>query len=73
MKEDLLGLQYLNYKFTQREPKPSFEKALENHNFVLLRGRDIVVSASSHDRHIPKVSSSHVFKMTLFDGRFFED
>jgi hypothetical protein len=73
MKEDLVGLQHLNYKFTQREPKPSFEEASENHNFVLLRGRDIVVSASSHDRHIPKIPSSHVFKMTLFDGRFSED
>jgi hypothetical protein len=72
MKEDLVGLQHFNYKLAQREPKSSLEEAV-NHNFVLLRGRDIVVSASPHNRHIPKVPSSHVLKMTLFDGRFSED
>jgi hypothetical protein len=73
MKEDLVRLQHFNYKLTQREQKPSLEEALENHNFVLLRGRDVVVSAIPHNRHIPKVPSSHIFKMTLFNGRFSED
>jgi hypothetical protein len=68
MKEDLVGLQHFNYKLTQREPKPSLEEALVNHNFVVLRGRDVVVSASPHNRHVPKIPSSHVLKMTLFDG-----
>jgi hypothetical protein len=70
MKEDLVGLQHFNYKLAQREPKSSLEEASVNHNFVLLRGRDVVVSASPHNRHILKVPSSHVLKMTLFDGRF---
>jgi hypothetical protein len=73
MKEDLIRLQHFNNKFTQREPKPSLEEASENHNFVLLRGRDVVVSASPHNRNISKIPSSHVLKMTLFDGRFSED
>jgi hypothetical protein len=66
MKEDLVGLQHFNYKLAQREPKSSFEEASVNHNFILLRGRDVVVSASPHNRRIPKVPSSHVLKMTLF-------
>ena len=68
MKEDLVGLQHFNYKLTQREPKSSLEETSVDHNFIFFRGRDIVVSASSYNRHIPKVSSSHVLKMTLFDG-----
>jgi hypothetical protein len=73
MKEDLVGLQHFNYKLAQREPKSSLEEASVNHNFVLLRGRDVVVSVSPHNRHIPKLPSSHVLKMTLFGGRFSED
>jgi hypothetical protein len=73
MEEDLVGLQHFNYKLTQGEPKPSLEEASENYNFVLLRGRDVVVAASPHNRQIPKVPSSHIFKMTLFDGRLPED
>jgi hypothetical protein len=73
MEEDLLGFQHLNYKLAQREPKSNLEEASLNYNFVFLRGGDVVVSASPHDRHIPKVPSSHVLKMTLFDGRFSED
>jgi hypothetical protein len=73
MKEDLVGLQHFNYKLTRRAPKPSLEEDSENHNLILLRGRDVVVSGSPHDRHIPKIPSSHVLKMTLFDGRLSED
>jgi hypothetical protein len=73
MKEDLVRLQHFNYKLTQRKLKPSLEEASENHNFVLLRGRNLVVSASPHNRHIPKVSSPHVFEVTLFDVRLSED
>jgi hypothetical protein len=73
MKEDLVGLQHFNNKLAQREPKSSLEEASVNHNFVLLKGRDVVVSASPHNRHIPKVPSSHILKMTLFDSRFSED
>jgi hypothetical protein len=73
MKKDLVGLQHFNYKLTQRKPKPSLEEVSENHNFVLLRSRNVVVSASPHNRHIPKVPSPHVFEVTLFDGRFSED
>jgi hypothetical protein len=73
MEEDLVGFQHFNYKLAQREPKPSLEEASVNNNFVFFRGRDVVVSTGPHNRHIPKVPSSHVFKMTLFDGRFSED
>jgi hypothetical protein len=73
MKKDLVRLQNFNYKLTQREPKSSLEEASENHNFVLLRGRNVVASASPHNRHIPKVPSPHVFEVTLSDGRFSED
>jgi hypothetical protein len=64
VKEDLVGLQHFNYKLTQREPKSSLEEASVNHNFVLLRGRDVVVSASPHNRYIPKVPSSIHMKTT---------
>jgi hypothetical protein len=67
VKEDLVDLQHFNYKLAQREPKSSLEEASVNNNFVFLRGRGGVVSASSHDRHISKVPSSHVVKMTLFN------
>jgi hypothetical protein len=73
MKKDLERLQHFNYKLTQREPKPGLEEASENHNLVLHRSRNIVVSASPNDRHVPKVLSPHVFEVTLFDGRFSED
>jgi hypothetical protein len=73
MKENLEGFQHFNYKPAQWEPKPSFEEASENHNFVLLRRKNVVVSASPHNRHIPKVPSPHVFEVTLLDGRFSEN
>jgi hypothetical protein len=73
MEKDLVDFQHFNHKLAQREPKPSLEEASVNYNFVLLRGRDIVVSTGPHNRHIPKVPSSHILKMTLFDGRFSED
>jgi hypothetical protein len=73
MEEDLEDFQHFNYEFAQREPKPGLEEASVNYNFVFLRGRDVVVSTSPHDRHVPKVHSSHVLKMTLFDGRLSED
>jgi hypothetical protein len=73
MEEDLVGFQHFDYKLAQREPKPSLEEASVNYNFIFFRGRDVVVSTSPHSRHIPKVPSSHVLKMTLFDGRFSED
>jgi hypothetical protein len=60
MKEDLIDLQYFNYKLAQRKPKSRLKKASIDNNFVFLRGRDVVVSASPHDRHVPKVPSSHV-------------
>jgi hypothetical protein len=68
MKEDLVYLQDFNHKLAQREPKTSLKKALVDNNFIFLRGRDDVVSASSHDRHVTKVTSSHVVKMTLFNS-----
>jgi hypothetical protein len=58
MKVNLIYFQHFNYKPTQWEPKPSFEETSVNHNFVFLWGRDVVVSASSHNRHIPKVLSA---------------
>jgi hypothetical protein len=73
MEEDLVDFQYFNYKLAQREPKPSLEEASVNYNFVFLRGRDVVISTSPHNRLVPKVPSSHVLKMTLFYGRFLED
>jgi hypothetical protein len=73
MKEDLVGFQHFNYKLTQREPKSSLEEAPVDHNFIFFRGRDVVVPASPSNRHIPKVPSSHVLMMTLFDGRFTEN
>jgi hypothetical protein len=73
MKEDLVGFQHFNYKPAQWESKPSFKEASVNHNFVFLGRRDVVVSTSPYNRHMPKVSSSHVLKVTLFDGRFSEN
>jgi hypothetical protein len=73
MKEDLVDFHHFNYKLAQREPKSSLEEASVNYNFVFLRSRDVVVSTSPHDRHVSKVPSSHVLKMTLFNGRFSED
>jgi hypothetical protein len=73
MEEDLVGFQHFDYKLAQREPKSSLEEASVNYNFVFFRGRHVVVSTSPHNRHIPKVPSSHVLKMTLFDGQFSED
>jgi hypothetical protein len=73
MEENLVDFQHFNYKLAQREPKFSLEEASVNYNFVFLMGRDVVVSSSPHNRHVPKVPSSHVFKMTLFNGRFSED
>jgi hypothetical protein len=68
MKEDLVDLQHFNYKLAQRKPETSLKKASEDNNFIFLRGRGGVVSASSHDTHISKVTSSHVVKMTLFNS-----
>jgi hypothetical protein len=68
MEDDLVGFQHFNYKHAQREPKSSLEEASENYNSIFLRGRDVVVSASPHNRHVPKVLSSHILKMTLFNG-----
>jgi hypothetical protein len=73
MIEDLVDLQHFNYKLVQRKPKPSLKKASVDNNFIFLRSRDVVVSASPHDRHVPKVPSSHVLKITLFSGQFSED
>jgi hypothetical protein len=73
MKEDLVYLQHFNHKLAQRKPKTSLKKASVDNNFIFLRGRDDVVSANSHDRHVTKVPSSHVVKMTLFNNRFSED
>jgi hypothetical protein len=68
MEEDLVDFQRFNYKLAQRESKPSLEEASVNYNFVFLRGRDVVVSTSPHNRHVQKIPSSHVLKMTLFNG-----
>jgi hypothetical protein len=68
MNKDLINFQHFDHKPAQWKPKASFEEASVNHNFVFLRGRDVVVSASSHNRHIPKVSPSHALKVILFDG-----
>jgi hypothetical protein len=73
MKEDLVDPQHFNYKLAQRKPKSSLKKASVDNNFVFVRSRDIVVSASPHDRHVPKIPSSHVVKVTLFNSRFSED
>ena len=67
MKEDLVGFQHFNYKLTQREPKSSLEEAPVDHNFIFFRGRDVVVSASPYNRHIPKIPSSHIIKMALLN------
>jgi hypothetical protein len=73
MKEDLINFQHFDHEPAQWKPKPNFEEASVNDNFVFLRGKDVVVFASSHNRHIPKVSSSHALKVTLLDGRFSEN
>jgi hypothetical protein len=69
----MVGFHHFNYKLAQREPKSSLEEASVNYNFIFLRGRDVVVSASPHNRLVPKVPSSHILKMTLLNGRFSED
>jgi hypothetical protein len=68
VKENLVCLQNFNHKSAQREPKPSFEEASEDHNLVLFRSRNDPVYVSPHDRHISKIPSSHIIKMTLFDS-----
>jgi hypothetical protein len=68
MKVDLVCLQNFNHKSTQREPKTSFEEASEDHNFIFLRSRNDPVYVSPHNRHISKIPSSHIIKMTLFDS-----
>jgi hypothetical protein len=73
MEEDLVYLQHFNHKLAQGKPKTNLKKASVDNNFILLGGRDDVISASSHDRHVAKVPSSHVVKTTLFNNRFFED
>jgi hypothetical protein len=67
MKVNLINFQHFDHKPAQWKLKPSFEETSVNHNFVFLRGRDVVVSTNSHNRHIPKVPSSHIVKMTLFN------
>jgi hypothetical protein len=42
MKENLIYFQHFNQKPTQWEPKPSFEEASVNHNFVFLGGRALL-------------------------------
>jgi hypothetical protein len=73
MKEDLVYFQHLTHKLAQRELKTSLKKASVDNNFIFLRSRYDVVSTNSHDRHVTKVPSSHVVKMTLFNSRFSED
>jgi hypothetical protein len=68
VKENLICLQNFNNKFAQREPKSSFEEASVDHDFIFFRNRNSHVSVvSPHNRHISKIPSSHIIKMTLFD------
>jgi hypothetical protein len=73
MKENLEGFQHFNYKPAQWEPKPSFKEASEDHNFILLRRRSVIVFTSPHNRYISKVPPPHALKVTLLDGRLSEN
>jgi hypothetical protein len=66
MKENLVRLQNFNHKSAQREPKSSFEEASVDYNFVFFESRNDSVYVSPHNRHILKIPSSHIIKMTLF-------
>jgi hypothetical protein len=73
VKENLEGFQHFHYKPAQWEPKPSFKETSEDHNFILLRRMSGIVFASPHNRYILKVPSAHALKVTLLDGRLFEN
>jgi hypothetical protein len=73
MKENLVRLQKFNHKSAQREPKSSFEEASVDYNFVFFGSRNSSVYVSPHNRHISKIPSSYIIKMTMFDSRFSED
>jgi hypothetical protein len=69
VKENLICLQNFNDKSAQREPKPSFEEASVDHDFIFFGNRNSPVSGvSPHNRHISKIPSSHIIKMTLFNS-----
>jgi hypothetical protein len=69
VKVNLEYLQNLDYEAAQREPKPSLEKASEDHDFIFLwSGTSLLSVISPHNRHIPKVSPPHVVKMALFNS-----
>jgi hypothetical protein len=52
-----------------RGTEPSFEEASVDHDFIFFRNRNSPVSVvSPHNRHISKVPSSHIIKMTLFNS-----
>jgi hypothetical protein len=68
VKKNPICLQNFNNKSAQRELKPSFEEASVDHNFVFFGSRNSSVCVSPHNRHISKVPSSHIIKMTLFDS-----
>jgi hypothetical protein len=68
VKENLVCLSTFNNKFAQWEPKPSFEEASVDHNFIFFGSRNSPVCVSPHNSHISKIPSSHIIKMTLFDS-----
>jgi hypothetical protein len=73
VEKNLICLQNFNNKSAQWEPKPSFEEASVDHDFVFFGSRNGSVCVSPHNRQISKIPSSHIIKMTLFDSRFPKD
>jgi hypothetical protein len=59
MKVNLINFQHFDYKPAQWKPKPSFEETSVNHNFVFLRGRDVVISNDSYNRHLESTFLSY--------------
>jgi hypothetical protein len=62
MKEDLINFQHFDHKPAQWKPKPSFEEASVNHNFIFLRGRDILVLRHLFFRNDENVSFKPKFR-----------
>jgi hypothetical protein len=68
VKINFKGFQNFNQHFVQREPKPRFHEASENHHFVSFGKRNIILPSGPHDSDITKVSPPHCIDLPLFNS-----
>jgi hypothetical protein len=68
MQENLEGLQHLNQKFAQREPKPILHKTPVNNHLILFESWCITISSSSHNGNVSEIFPFHSVDLTLLDG-----